>query len=167
MAPQTNSSIADITIVPQAAVDTESRAILDLEGMTCASCAMRIEKGLKKVPGVRDASVNLATEKATATYDPAVTGLEQMVQKVEAVGYKATPEVAPRVTVQRDTARSVDASLPKPTNDMLQRNEQGERKASEIRRKRNLLLLGIAFTLPVVVLSMFFVNYLRSETGGL
>src|SRR5260370_20638716 len=147
MAPQTNRSSADITIVPQAAVDTESGAILDLEGMTCASCAMRIEKGLKKVPGVRDASVTLATEKATAAYDPAVTGLEQMVQKVEAVGYKATPEVAPRVTVQRDTARSVDASLPKPPKDLPQRDQPGERKAAEIKRQRNLVLLGIAFTL--------------------
>ena len=64
--------------------------MLALEGMTCASCAMRIEKGLKKVPGVKDASVNLATEQATVTYDPTQTGLEQMVQKVDTVGYRAT-----------------------------------------------------------------------------
>src|SRR6266571_9158862 len=74
---------------------TESRATLALEGMTCASCAMRIEKGLKKVLGVKDASVNFATEQATVTYDPAQTGLEQMVQKVDAVGYKAIPLVLP------------------------------------------------------------------------
>src|SRR6516164_9441299 len=48
----------------------ESRTVLALEGMTCASCAMRIEKGLKKVPGVKDANVNLATEQAAVTYDP-------------------------------------------------------------------------------------------------
>src|SRR5712692_7370408 len=141
----TETSRDDTSTIQQDAA--ENSAMFAIEGMTCASCAMRIEKGLKKVPGVRDACVNLATEKATVSYDPAVTGLDQMVQKVEAVGYKATPEVAPRVTVQRDTARSVDASLPKPANDMLQRDEQGERKAAEIRRKRNLLLLGIAFTL--------------------
>src|SRR2546430_2028020 len=82
--------------------DSESRAVLDLEGMTCASCAMRIEKGLKKVPGVKDANVNLATEQAAVVYDPAQTGLEQMVQKVEAVGYKATPQIAP----QQETAAS-------------------------------------------------------------
>src|SRR5579884_2134635 len=64
---------------------------LALEGMTCASCAMRIEKGLKKVPGVLDAQVNLATERGTVTYDPAQTGMEQLLQKVEAVGYKAIP----------------------------------------------------------------------------
>ena len=72
----------------------ESRATLALEGMTCASCAIRIEKGLKKVPGVKDANVNLATEQAAVTYDPTQTTLEQMVQKVEAVGYRATPQVA-------------------------------------------------------------------------
>src|SRR5712691_11458369 len=66
------------------------RATFALEGMTCASCAMRIEKGLKKVPGVMDAQVNLATERATVTYDPAQTVPEQMIQKVETVGYKAT-----------------------------------------------------------------------------
>jgi P-type Cu+ transporter len=73
----------------------ESRTILALEGMTCASCAIRIEKGLKKIPGVKDASVNLATVQATVTYDPTQTGLEQMVQKVDAVGYRATPLVLP------------------------------------------------------------------------
>src|SRR5215471_1281460 len=73
----------------------ESQATLALEGMTCASCAMRIEKGLKKLPGVKEASVNFATEQATVTYDPAQTGMEQMVQKVDAVGYKAIPLVLP------------------------------------------------------------------------
>ncbi len=76
----------------------ESRATLALEGMTCASCAMRIEKGLKKLPGVKDASVNFATEQATVMYDPAKTGMEQMVQKVDAVGYKAIPLVMPAPT---------------------------------------------------------------------
>lgn len=163
MAPQTNSSIEDMTIVPQAAADTESRAILDLEGMTCASCAMRIEKGLKKVPGVIAASVNLATEKALVFYDPAVTGLEQMVQKVEAVGYKATPEVALQAATRPETASSAIPSSLTPATDVLQRDEQGERKAAGIRRKRNLLLLGIAFTLPVVILSMFFMNRFPGE----
>ena len=44
---------------------------LDLDGMTCASCAARIEKKLNKVEGV-DATVNFATEQATVTYDPGV-----------------------------------------------------------------------------------------------
>ncbi len=79
------------TTVSQGQTDPDSSTVLALEGMTCASCAMRIEKGLKKVPGVKEASVNLATEQATVTYDAAQTGLEQMIQKVEAIGYKAVP----------------------------------------------------------------------------
>ena len=46
-----------------------------IEGMTCASCVRRVEKGLEKVPGVTAANVNLATERATVAYDPAVADL--------------------------------------------------------------------------------------------
>src|SRR5579859_4292300 len=98
MASENTPTILEKGEASQLPVETtaESRAMLALEGMTCASCAMRIEKGLKKVPGVKDASVNLATERADVTYDPAQTTVEQMVQKVEAVGYKATPQTATR-----------------------------------------------------------------------
>jgi len=137
----------------------ESHAVLALEGMTCASCAMRIEKGLKKVPGVKDASVNFATEQASITYDPTLTNLDQMVQKVDAVGYKAIPQ---------------GASQPKPTQEesipagtspvrLLQEDEQSRRKRAEIRRKRNLLVLGVVLTIPVVILSMFFMNRFPGE----
>src|SRR5437588_7442654 len=94
MVTETNRSAIDNMVVPQKLGDEESQAVLALEGMTCASCAMRIEKGLKKVPGVKDASVNLATEQAAVTFDPVLTNVEQMVQKVEAVGYKAMQQVA-------------------------------------------------------------------------
>src|SRR5258708_26949383 len=68
-------------------------AHLALEGMTCASCALRIEKGLKKVPGVADASVNLASERATVQYDPMAASVDDLLKKVDAVGYKASPLV--------------------------------------------------------------------------
>jgi len=64
MATETNRALEETVVVPQAQIRGEDRAVLALEGMTCASCAMRIEKGLKKVPGVKDASVNFATEQA-------------------------------------------------------------------------------------------------------
>src|SRR5947207_15818125 len=91
---------------------TETRhATFAVEGMTCASCAMRIEKGLKKVPGVADAQVNLATEQASVTYDPARTDVSQMMQKVEAVGYKATPvEQLPSASVQTSGASAQTAA---------------------------------------------------------
>src|SRR5581483_12332709 len=64
---------------------------LALEGMSCASCALRIEKGLKKVPGVADASVNFATERATVSYDPTRASVDDLLAKVKATGYAATP----------------------------------------------------------------------------
>src|SRR5438270_6765440 len=94
MATEAKRPTEEHTVVYADQRKADSRAVLALEGMTCASCAMRIEKGLKKVPGVKDASVNFATEQATVIYDPAQANLEQMVQKVNTVGYKAIPQVA-------------------------------------------------------------------------
>ena len=52
---------------PVRTADTRNAAIsLSIEGMTCASCVGRVERALKAVPGVADAVVNLATEKASA-----------------------------------------------------------------------------------------------------
>src|SRR6266849_2640592 len=144
--------------------EDESRAVLDLEGMTYASCAMRIEKGLKKIAGVKDASVNLATEQATVTYDPTQTNLEQMVQKVEAVGYKAAPQVASsQEVIQGGLTGTSTGTLAAPAGSLFQEDEQSKRKRAEIVRKRNLLILGIALTLPVVILSMFFLNRFPGE----
>ncbi len=47
-----------------------SSVTLEISGMTCASCVRRVEKGLLKLPGVAEAAVNLATERATVTYNP-------------------------------------------------------------------------------------------------
>jgi Cu+-exporting ATPase len=57
--------------------------------MTCASCANRIEKQLKKAEGVSEATVNLATERATVHYDPGVTGVDNIVGTIRSAGYDA------------------------------------------------------------------------------
>ena len=70
---------------------------LQITGMTCASCAMRVEKSLKSVPGVRDASVNPATEQARVAADPSVNA-EALAAAVRRAGYGiATNEVALQV----------------------------------------------------------------------
>ena len=61
---------------------------LDLRGMTCASCAARIERKLNKLDGV-EASVNYATERAAVSFDATQVGLEDLVHAVEAAGYGA------------------------------------------------------------------------------
>jgi Cu+-exporting ATPase len=63
------------------------QVILTVQGMTCASCSAHVEKALKKVPGVTDAVVNLATERATVTFDPAQTKLSDMLAAVQDAGY--------------------------------------------------------------------------------
>jgi Cu+-exporting ATPase len=65
---------------------------LDLEGMTCASCAARIERKLNKLDGV-EATVNFATEQATVQCEPSVTPGE-LVEAVESIGYGASPVAA-------------------------------------------------------------------------
>ncbi|MDA2261403.1 heavy metal translocating P-type ATPase [Bacillus albus] len=65
----------------------QKEANLQISGMTCAACANRIEKGLKKVEGVHDANVNFALEKTKIMYDPQKTNPQQFKQKVESLGY--------------------------------------------------------------------------------
>jgi len=67
---------------------TREHVELPITGMTCASCANRIERKLNKLDGVA-ASVNYATEKATVDFDPGVVAPEQLVGAVEAAGYQA------------------------------------------------------------------------------
>lgn len=64
-----------------------ARVTFGVKGMTCASCAARIEKSLGKVPGVKEATVNLATEKATVLMEPRQVDLHSLRQAVESLGY--------------------------------------------------------------------------------
>lgn len=68
---------------------------LDIQGMHCASCVVRIERSLKKVAGVTDASVNLATNRARIVFDPALAASESLIAAVEKAGYGAAP--APKI----------------------------------------------------------------------
>jgi len=61
---------------------------LNVDVMTCASCVLRVEQGLKDLDGVRKASVNFATEKATVEYDSSVLGPESIADKVKDLGYE-------------------------------------------------------------------------------
>ncbi|WP_377864756.1 heavy metal translocating P-type ATPase [Bacillus sp. R86525] len=68
-------------------MNEQREANLQISGMTCAACANRIEKGLKKVEGVHDANVNFALEKTKIMYDPQKTNPQQFKEKVESLGY--------------------------------------------------------------------------------
>ena len=66
-------------------------AELDVGGMHCSACATRIQRKLGRMPAVASASVNLATNRAFVSYDPAAVAPEQLCQAVADVGYQATP----------------------------------------------------------------------------
>ncbi len=73
----------------------EGRKIdLQVGGMTCAACSSRVERGLKKIDGVSDARVNLATEKALVVYDPARAGAARFIEAIQKMGYTVKTEKA-------------------------------------------------------------------------
>ena len=101
---------------------------LRIEGMTCATCSGRVEKVLRKQPGVVSAQVNLATEIATVALTPGVGSSEQLVQAIEKAGYGAAP--APSDSAAEEAQQRADA-----------------RKA---RRELLTLLAAAALTLPLI-----------------
>ncbi|TYO92739.1 heavy metal translocating P-type ATPase, partial [Desulfallas thermosapovorans] len=98
---------------------------LAIGGMSCAACAARVEKGLKSLPGVADATVNLATEKATVTYYPGQVNAAALVNAVEKLGYQA---------------RKID--------DHYTDREKDERDR-EIKRQRFLFIFAAVFSAPL------------------
>jgi Cu+-exporting ATPase len=67
---------------------------IDILGMTCASCANTVERTLARTEGVDAAHVNIATERASVSFDPAVVDLSRLVGKVREAGYDAVVERA-------------------------------------------------------------------------
>ena len=94
---------------------------LNIGGMTCAACSQTVEKALKKAKGVTKAHVNLATEKASITFDPGVISLEEIGVVVDNAGY----EVLGTEAVDRE-----------------------EQKMSDARRR---MILTWAFTIPIML----------------
>src|SRR5690349_11254249 len=96
---------------------TDLRTVdLEIEGMSCAACAARIERKLNGLAGV-EATVNLATDAARVRYDPDASSLEQLLAAVEGVGYGARlpvaePAAAPAPQRPWRTLAALGLSLP-------------------------------------------------------
>ncbi|MCP3027775.1 heavy metal translocating P-type ATPase [Halobacillus sp. A5] len=67
---------------------SRKEASLQVAGMTCAACANRIEKGLSKIEGVQEASVNFAVEKTKVVYDPDQTNVNEFAERIQKLGYE-------------------------------------------------------------------------------
>ncbi|MNJ18463.1 Copper-transporting P-type ATPase [compost metagenome] len=137
---------ADITFSaqadPQAAVSAIERAgysvreesiELAIEGMTCASCVGRVEKALKKVPGVLEANVNLATERARVRFLAGLVAAADLEAAIKQAGYSAR-----RLSPESNNAGDAD----------------GDRRESEARGLRRALMIAAILTLPVFILEM-------------
>lgn len=113
--------------VPQASVE------LQVQGMTCASCVGRVERTLRRVPGVQDVAVNLATERARIQL-LAGTPVQVLIAAVHKAGYEAT------LVVQDTSAQAHDA--------------QAQRQAAERQRLQRSLGWALVLALPVFILEM-------------
>jgi Cu+-exporting ATPase len=133
---------------------TSSTTDLAISGMTCASCVRRVEKALSKTPGVSAANVNLATEHATVTFDPQTTNVTDLIAAVERAGYGAT-ETQADLDWDGDEA-DLDLALATPDADTL-------RRQADLQERQRKLLIGVALTIPIVILSMFFMNRFPGE----
>ena len=78
----------------------DSRIELSIDGMTCASCVTRVEKALKKVPGVTEATVNLATESARIRFAPGDQVEARLRRAVRDAGYE--PRAADALAQEAD-----------------------------------------------------------------
>jgi len=110
----------------------EKNINIPVTGMSCANCALAIERTVKKLPGVVNASVNFASERAHVEYIPSLTSLEEMIQAIEKAGYGA---IRPD-----DALGGEDAEL--------------QARRAEIKDQTAKFLVGLAFTIPLFVLSM-------------
>jgi len=108
------------------------RTSLAVSGMTCASCTARVERSLKRLDGVVDASVNLATERASVTYLPGLLTPADLIAAVTAAGYEAREAAASGERVDRER----------------------QAREAEVRALRRDVVLAGALTLPLVVFVM-------------
>ncbi|WP_322012461.1 heavy metal translocating P-type ATPase [Paraburkholderia sp. J12] len=132
-------------------VATETAAFA-IGGMTCASCANRVEKALARVPGVAGATVNLATEQATVNLRAPLTGdlADQIVAAVTKAGYEATPLVEDEASgpALDSIASGGDATAPAAADRPSSREAAATRAA---RREWHAVLISAALTAPLVL----------------
>jgi P-type Cu+ transporter len=146
-------SLTDPSSAPQITSSAEeSPWEFAIGGMTCVSCVRRVEKAINKIPGVTVANVNLATEHATVVADRATVSAEAITHAVEQVGYSAT-EILPEPIPESEMSVSEED---RPDDETL-------RRAQELERRRQKLILGIALSVPIMLLSTFAMNRFLGE----
>jgi len=114
---------------------------LPVTGMTCAACAANIERALKRLPGLQEAGVNYATNRATVAFDPSVLSVPAIVEAIRDVGYD--------VLGNAETGYGTRDAGADDTEDLEEQAREREQRA--LRRR---LALAVVLGVPVVVLGM-------------
>ena len=109
-----------------------ARVELPITGMTCTNCAATVERALNKVPGVVQANVNFASERATVEYIPGVASVAAMVRAVEEAGYGV---------VQAATQEQLE-------------DVEAQARQAEIADQTRKFWVGVVFALPLFLFSM-------------
>ncbi len=113
---------------------------LPVEGMTCASCVVRVEKALKKLEGVSDVNVNIATEKVTLSFDSKAVSEAKLSEAVEVAGYKL---ILPTKDVIISAAEDIEVNS----------REEESRKKTYLHLWREFIFAAI-ISVPVMFISM-------------
>jgi len=112
--------------------DTSVREVMiPISGMTCAACARAVERAINKLAGIKEASVNLASEKAKVVYDPSETRISEIKAAIIKAGYKPL-EIEGGEGLDRDR----------------------ERRQKEIKSLWNRFMVAVLFTLPLLYIAM-------------
>ncbi len=171
---------------------------LPITGMTCANCVSTVERNLKKLDGVDQVTVNLATERASLAYDPDRVDQRAILQRIERVGYgvatatvdvllqrlsddsdarsleralvsqpgvvraaanlaseRVLVEYIPTVLGQREIRQAIDkAGFRAVEGESDSEDAEQQARQREIGKQRRLLIIGLAFTIPLFALSM-------------
>ncbi|WP_206515754.1 heavy metal translocating P-type ATPase [Streptomyces sp. S063] len=129
------------TATTAAGSDAGTTAVeLAIGGMTCASCAARIEKKLNRMDGV-EATVNYATEKAKVTYAGADVSVDDLIATVEATGYTARPPAPP----------AAETAAPPPGSGDTERGAAEDDGLTTLRRR---LVTAVLLAVPVIAMAM-------------
>lgn len=117
--------------VQEDAKDNIREVMIPISGMTCASCANAVERAVKKLPGVNEASVNFATEKAMVSYDSSKTRISEIKDAISKAGYKP---------MEIETGEQVDY--------------ERQRREKEVKTLWVKFLIATIFSVPLLYIAM-------------
>ena len=115
------------------------KEVFDITGMTCSACSARIEKGVSGMEGAQEVNVNLLKNSMTVTYDEGRTSPQQIIEKVEDIGYGASVHSAARQPQTGSPAAAGGGS---------------DAASAQMKQMKKRLIVSLVFTVPLFYISM-------------